>query len=204
MPSPRTKFNGRHLPQATICLQEGRPDLAAAWIVHDLNMQSITETVDQTSLVAESDGSISYTTIPTVAEVPAFRRITTATAIYHPHFRKVVLGFNPNPGRGWELPGGKQDRDESVEQCARREVLEECGLNVDPVFVGYLDDEPAYCCMFFVAVSDDIPRVMEPLNHSQWTWWNWQELPSGLNPITEKLRQRFPWPAVALKLGILQ
>lgn len=204
MPQPRKSYRGVHLPQAMICLQGGRPDNAVAWMMHDFGSTGTTDTPDIESLQLETDGSISYLSLPGDATCIPYRRVTTATAIYHPHFRRVVFGFNPNPGRGWELPGGKQDGGESIIACAGREVLEECGLHVNPIFVGYLDDEPAYCCMFFVAVSDDMPRVMEPANHTQWTWWSWQEVPSPANPITEQLVRRFPWPVVAAKLGLLQ
>ncbi len=36
-----------------------------------------------------------------------------------------------NPKRGWEFPGGKIERDESVEQAALRECREEAGAVID-------------------------------------------------------------------------
>ncbi len=52
--------------------------------------------------------------------------------------RRADVGF-------WELPGGKVDPGETVEQGAVREVFEETNLHVEIVrFVGVYSD-PAYC-----------------------------------------------------------
>ena len=45
----------------------------------------------------------------------------------------IVLVRRANPPLGWALPGGFVDYGESVEQAARREALEETGLDVDLV-----------------------------------------------------------------------
>ncbi len=46
--------------------------------------------------------------------------------------RVVLVRRGENPGRGlWGLPAGFMEADETTEQCARRECLEETGLEVD-------------------------------------------------------------------------
>ena len=46
--------------------------------------------------------------------------------------RVVLILRGEEPGRGlWGLPAGYMERDESVEECARRECLEETGLKVE-------------------------------------------------------------------------
>lgn len=46
--------------------------------------------------------------------------------------RVVLILRGGEPGRGlWALPAGAMEADESVEECARRECLEETGLKVE-------------------------------------------------------------------------
>ena len=43
----------------------------------------------------------------------------------------IVLIERANPPFGWAIPGGFVDYGESLEDAARREALEETGLNVE-------------------------------------------------------------------------
>ncbi|MBF0108810.1 MAG: NUDIX hydrolase [Magnetococcales bacterium] len=45
--------------------------------------------------------------------------------------RPIVLIERKNPPHGWAIPGGFVDRGERVEHAARREALEETGLQVE-------------------------------------------------------------------------
>ncbi len=45
----------------------------------------------------------------------------------------IVLVERRNPPHGWAIPGGFVDVGESLEECARREALEETGLHVELV-----------------------------------------------------------------------
>ncbi len=53
-----------------------------------------------------------------------------SVAILDRKLRRVLIQLRPFPP-GWELPGGHLGQSESVEDCAVREVLEECGLVVE-------------------------------------------------------------------------
>ncbi len=54
----------------------------------------------------------------------------------------VVLVERRNPPYGWAIPGGFVEVGESLEECARREALEETGLNVELVCQMHAYSEP--------------------------------------------------------------
>ncbi|HYZ24865.1 MAG TPA: NUDIX hydrolase [Rhodopila sp.] len=55
------------------------------------------------------------------------------------HVLLCQRGKPPNLG-SWTLPGGAQDIGETCEQAARRELMEECGLEVGPLhFCAHVD-----------------------------------------------------------------
>ncbi|MYD51908.1 MAG: NUDIX hydrolase [Dehalococcoidia bacterium] len=65
---------------------------------------------------------------------------------------------HPHDGRFWWIPpGGGVEGDESLEECARRETLEETGLSVELGNIAYIREflEPGYhhCEIFFLATS---------------------------------------------------
>lgn len=85
---------------------------------------------------------------------------TVDVVLYHPE-RGVVLVERANPPHGWALPGGFVDYGESVETAARREVLEETGIEVQGlVLLGVYSDpgrDPRFHTMstvFVARVSD--------------------------------------------------
>ena len=110
---------------------------------------------------------------------------------------KVLLGLRlGSHGSGtWALPGGHLEFGETVESCARREVLEETGLALGVVSSGpytsdvFPDVEKHYVTLFVVAESGQgEPRRMEPTKCAEWRWFNWDELPRPLFAPLESLR----------------
>jgi len=65
----------------------------------------------------------------------------------------VRHSYGPN---NWELPGGKAEDNESAEETARREVLEEVGIEVEvgPLTGIYYD--PNYDMHHFVFISNNV------------------------------------------------
>ena len=86
----------------------------------------------------------------------------------------VLLQYNIKKG-GNEFPGGKHQRDESMQECASRELQEETGIIVHPTdmhFVGYVDEEPGWLAMMFLTFVPEgtTPRVREPDKHQGYYW----------------------------------
>jgi ADP-ribose pyrophosphatase YjhB (NUDIX family) len=43
---------------------------------------------------------------------------------------EIVLAKRTKPHRGWSLPGGRVEKGEEFDEALKREILEECGLNI--------------------------------------------------------------------------
>ncbi len=87
----------------------------------------------------------------------------------------------------WQFPGGHLEKDESVIECASREVTEETGLKVKSLrHLGYTDkvfsvSQRQYVTLF---VSCDLesgePLVLEVDKCEEWQWFNYSQLPTPL------------------------
>ena len=102
---------------------------------------------------------------------------------------KVLLGLRKGShGDGtWHFPGGHLEFGESVEDCARREVLEETGLRADLIEPGpYTNDifkkeDKHYITLFAITeIEEGEPKVMEPEKCECWKWFSWNNLPQPL------------------------
>jgi len=114
---------------------------------------------------------------------------------------KVLLGKRKNShGSGtWCFPGGHLEFNEELENCVRRENLEETGINIKNIRFGSLTNDlfkeegRHYVTLFFVADYDsgDV-RVMEPEKCDEWKWFDVDKLPNNLFlPIQNLLKTGF-------------
>ena len=102
---------------------------------------------------------------------------------------KVLLGRRKNAHGGgtWSFPGGHLEKHETFEECAKREVMEEVGIEIDNVLpLAFTNDifeeeDRHYVTLFFRAdyVGGHVIN-MEPEKCDGWDWFGWDSLPNPL------------------------
>jgi 8-oxo-dGTP diphosphatase len=102
---------------------------------------------------------------------------------------KVLLGKRKaSHGIGtWCPPGGHLEFGESMEDCARREVLEETGMKIKNLRFAtatndvFVEDGKHYITLHILAELDSgEPKVVEPDKIDSWEWFPWDNLPEPL------------------------
>jgi len=101
---------------------------------------------------------------------------------------KVLLGKRKGVhGEGeYAFPGGHLEYMESFEDCARREVNEECGIKIKNIRFQFLANVTKYTPKHYVHVGllaeweDGKPEVLEPEKSELWDWYEIDKLPQPM------------------------
>ncbi len=99
---------------------------------------------------------------------------------------KVLMGKRKNAhGAGeWGWPGGHLEYMESFEECARREVREETGMEIDNIRFIRLLNFKTYAPKHYVDIGlladwkSGEPQVLEPHKCEEWKWFSLNNIPS--------------------------
>lgn len=118
---------------------------------------------------------------------------------------KVLLGYRCEnygdtggiyePG-SWTFPGGKQEYDETMFEGAKREVKEETNLEISELSIfGATDDiqpNKHYITIQIIAnkFSGEL-KNMEPTKHSEWKWFDLNNLPQNLYTPTREFLEEY-------------
>ena len=105
---------------------------------------------------------------------------------------KVLLGKRKGShGHGeWSFPGGHLELNEEIEECGKRELLEETGINIiknsiiDNEYTNdfFINEKKHYITLYQKYIIDEllIPQLIEPDKCFEWGWFDIYNLPDPL------------------------
>lgn len=113
---------------------------------------------------------------------------------------KILLGHRVSNGLdtggiyepdSWCLPGGKQEYNETIFECAAREVKEETDLDISDMEVfGAIDDiqtDRHFITIHVIANKvEGEAKVMEKDKQDKWEWFELDKLPQNLYSPSKK------------------
>ncbi|TSC86556.1 MAG: hypothetical protein G01um10148_542 [Parcubacteria group bacterium Gr01-1014_8] len=106
---------------------------------------------------------------------------------------KILLGKRVSTyGTGeYQTPGGHLEPKEAFEACARRETLEECGLEIGSIRFQFVANAVGYGLVHYVHIGlitewkAGEPKNLEPTKCEGWDWYSLDALPEPLFVYTK-------------------
>lgn len=86
----------------------------------------------------------------------------------------------------YAFPGGHLEYMESFADCAKREIAEECGIEVENIRFQFVRNDATYAPKHFVHIGlmadwkAGEPQVLEPEKSESWGWYDLDDLPTPL------------------------
>ena len=101
---------------------------------------------------------------------------------------RVLLGERKGShGAGeFAFPGGHLEYMESLEQCAKRETKEECGIEIGNIRFQFVANVTTYAPKHYVHIGlvadwqSGTPALLEPASSGPWAWYDLDHLPQPL------------------------
>lgn len=96
----------------------------------------------------------------------------------------------------WSAPGGRMEFGETIQECARRELREETGLEMNTAAMGpctndiFRQERDHYVTFLLIARNTTgTPANLEPHKCEGWSWHAWNRLPEPLFLPMQNLRE---------------
>lgn len=115
--------------------------------------------------------------------------------------KKVLIAKRPEdkpmPNK-WEFPGGKLEKNESLEVCGAREIKEELDLDITvQEYLGYEDivyKEKVFCLHLYAAVQKDLSQEIKLNEHDEVQWvgiedFHKYDFPASKLPFIKQLKK---------------
>ena len=72
---------------------------------------------------------------------------------------RILMGMRRDENNVWEFPGGKRNEGETLEECLKREWLEELNIDINVEKLIYTRIFNGYMCNFFIGTICDITTM---------------------------------------------